>query len=284
MQMYIEDAVFNTVLIDGVIIFLTGFILRIKFKFFKTLLACLFGCFFSIVLSNYNFYPIVLILLKLCCGTIICIFMLEKLSFKSFLVYFLVFISFTFLLGGFSYAFLFFINGKESFNINIKTTPPTIFAILYLIMALYICFLVNLIKGFYKKQKLEKFIYNIKMICNGKSLNLKGYLDSGNFLVDSKTNLPIVIINLKTFFKIFKNINIVDVLSLGLNKKIQGEYINCSTINGQDKIFVFKPESIEINNQKINALLGFSYKFNVKNENFDVLLNPLCVGGWVLVV
>ena len=59
-----------------------------------------------------------------------------------------------------------------------------------------------------------------------------------------------------------------------------GEYIECSTILGSDKIFVFKPERAYIKNgtsyEEINIYLGFSFKFDVKSKNFDVLLSPLC--------
>lgn len=280
MQMYIEDAIFNTLIINCVILFLTQFSLKIKFKFWKTFLASFFGCMYAIMLEKFNFYNEALIILKICCGLIICTFMVPKFTFKNVLCYFLVFVSFTFLLGGFSYAILFLIVGENYSLQNLMSNPPYLFSIIYILMAVYICFLVKVIKFFYKKQKVENYIYNLKIICNNKKFYLDGYLDSGNFLVEKNTKLPIIIVNSKTFFKIFKNINILDALKCKLDKKISGKYIDYSTISGSDKIFIFKPEKAYIkenNNYKsIDIYLGFSFKFDVKNKNFDVLLSPLC--------
>lgn len=281
MQIYIEDAIANTTIMDFVIIFLTQFSLRLKIKFFKLILASLFGCLFSILISFFTFYYGVLILLKICCGLIICIFMVEKFTLKSFLLYFVVFISFTFLLGGFSISVMFLFNVNTSSIQSLLNNPPIIFSVIYILLAVYIYFLVNAIKIFYKKQKVEQYITQVKIVCNSKVLKLTGYIDTGNFLTDKTSNKPIIIINKKTFFKIFNNINIVDVLSLKLDKLISGNYISCSTVNGEDKIFIFNPENVFIKNNNTfiekDVLLGFSFKFKLKEQNFDVLLSPMCM-------
>ena len=281
MEMYIEDALINTTFVNAVILFLTQYSLKIKFKFWKTLLLSVFGSIYSLVLNCFNFYPIALFLLKICCGLIICTFMVPQFNIKNFITYFLIFISFTFLLGGFSYAVLFFIGGKDYSLEDISKNSSYVFSIIYLLLAIYIWFLITLIKNFYKKQKFQNFIYNIKIFCNNKNYFLKGYLDTGNFLIDNITKKPILIINLKTFFKMFKDINIVDVINLNLDKKISGKYINCKTVTGYDKMFVFNAQGIYIeqnkNFKKLDVLLGFNFKFNLKNNNFDILLSPICV-------
>ena len=278
MTVYIEDAILSTVLVDFSILFLTQYSLKQKFNFFKAFCSSVFACLFNLLINNFQFNNILLFILKICCGLIICTFMVKNFSFKNLILFFLVFTSFTFLLGGFSFALLFMFFGKIE---SVLAMPSFLTAILHVLLAIYIFFLTKVIKTFYKKQLFEKYIYKLKIIKDCKSFIFKGYMDSGNFLVEEKTKLPVIILNSKSFFKLFKNINMLDVLSLKLDKKINGEYIKCSSVNGEDTIFVFKTDEVFIqeNNsfKKIKTYLGYSFKLTYKSENFDVLLNPLCI-------
>jgi stage II sporulation protein GA (sporulation sigma-E factor processing peptidase) len=110
-----------------------------------------------------------------------------------------------------------------------------------------------------------------------------GFLDSGNRLVDEISKKPVVIINYKTFNKLFKNINVVDLIMGRLeNLPLKNcRYITIGTVSdSKGKVLVFESDELEIfledgKNIIKNVMLGLASTKSNKFENFDVLLNPL---------
>ena len=211
-----------------------------------------------------------------------CVLSIEKFSFKTLILFFIVFVSFTFLMGGFCF-FIIYLFGGEVYSVQSMTyNLPVSLGLIFALLGIYIYLLIKAIQIFYKKQKLSTFCYNLILTINKTKIKINAYLDSGNLLQDSSTGLPIIIINFNTLNKFFKpSISIIDFLTNKLDKNIKGRYINVSTINSSGKIFVFEAEEVLIKNEngqskKINALIGVS-SINIKGENFEALLNPLVV-------
>lgn len=283
MEVYIEDAIFDTTIINLAILYLSMYSLRQKFNFFKAIFSALFGCLISVALTFFVLSQWIVIILKILCGIIMCTIVLPKFSIKLLSLFFLIFLSFTCLLGGFCF-FVIYLFGGEVYSLEtMGHNLPISLGCLTLLLWLYVIFLIKIIKIFYKKQKMEKFYYDVKICANGKILKLKAYLDSGNLLQDPQTNLPVLILNLKSFLRLFNGkINIVDYLNGKLPLKLNGKYIEFCSIGKTEKIFAFLPEKVEvvgekgIQDKKIDVLIGVSAN-NFSSSNFDALLSPLSV-------
>lgn len=282
MNVYIEDAVFDTTAINFVILALTLFSLRQKISFLKCLFSAFVGCVFSIFVTFFqlNFY--VSLIVKLLCGLIMCCLVINNFNFKHLFLHFIVFLSFTFLIGGFCFFIIYLLGGEiyslESMSYNL----PISLGIISILIGVYVWFLINIIKVFYKKQKLASFYYNLIIKINQKEINLKAYLDSGNLLQDEKTGLPVLIISFNTLLKIFKNkINIIDFLNEKLHHKIKGRYISAGSVCGSKKIFVFNADKISFKDngqtKDLHMLIGVSSNKLSNDNSFEALLSPLAI-------
>ena len=282
MVVYIEDAIIDNTVINFIILALSLFSLRLKNKYVKTLFASLFGCAISFFITYFNFNQNLIILIKILTGIIMCSIVIPKFTFKTLSLFFIVFLSFTFLLGGFCF-FIIYLLGGEIYSLQTMqyNLPISLGAIIFLI-AVYTYFLIKAIQVFYKKQKLSSFYYVLHLKINNKTKKIKAYLDTGNLLQDNQTGLPIIIISFKTLLMFFgKDLSIIDFLTLKLNHKIKGKYIQVNSVSGKSKMFVFEPTEVFVcekgqPDKKINVLIGVS-SFGLAQENFEALLNPLAI-------
>lgn len=281
MNVYIEDAVFDNLLINFTILSLTLFSLRQKINFWKVLLSSFFGCFVAVTLTFFNFTYVLQILIKILTGLIMCLIVVKNFNFANVSLIFIVFLSFTFLLGGFCFFIIYLFNGKMVNLVTLNYNLPISLKLIFVLLGLYVFFLIKAIQVFYKKQKIETFYYNLEISCNNKKIKLKAYLDSGNLLQEEDSGLPVIIVSFNTLNKLFCNqISILDFLTNNLNHKIKGKYINFNNVTANSKMFVFEPTSVvlkEKNGQvkKLNVLIGVAN--SNFNNNFEVLLNPLAI-------
>ncbi len=129
------------------------------------------------------------------------------------------------------------------------------------------------------KHRKHKYLNETVIYYAGQIYNLRGYIDSGNGLIDPKSNAPVCIISLPVFLDIFPDISADKILLNQLNNEIpNGYYIDYKTISGNGKIFVFKPDKFRVGGIVINNVrLGVSSK-NFGNLKYDALLNAK-IGG-----
>lgn len=283
MVVYLEDAIFDTTIINFVILYLSLYSLRQKIKIYKVILSALFGCLLSIGLTFFTLPQWLNISSKLLCGGVMATIVLPNFSFRLLSVFFLVFLSFTCLIGGFCFFIIYLLGGEVYSLTSMSYNLPISLGFITILIWLYVFFLIKIIQIFYKKQKLESFYYDIKLCANYKTIKIKAYLDSGNLLQDPKTGLPVLILNLKTFLKLFEDkINAIDCINGKLPIKIGGKYIDFYSVGKMEKLYVFEPQMVQlatknnIQQKKLNVLIGVSIN-NFNNQNFDALLSPLCV-------
>ena len=127
-----------------------------------------------------------------------------------------------------------------------------------------------------RKADIEKFCYEIKIINENNCVLSKAFLDSGNLLTDPITKLPVCLINFNIFEKICSNCSIEDVLtrSKKLDSLKLAHYINFSTLNNSNKIFVFQVDQIKVGEKCFdNAMLGLCYKNFNQTFGTDVILH-----------
>lgn len=210
------------------------------------------------------------------------IIVIKDFSFNKIFLFFLVFLSFTFLLGGFCF-FIIYLFGGEIYSLQTMSyNLPINLKIIFVLLAIYVFFLIKVIQIFYKKQKIDCFHYQIEINCNNKTVKLKAYLDTGNLIQDNVTGLPIIIVNFSTLCKFFcKEISVVDFLTGKLNHKIKGKYISVSSVNSNNKMFVFEPNFVKLKEKngqvkKLKVLIGVSL-MDFKTNSFEALLTPLAI-------
>lgn len=142
----------------------------------------------------------------------------------------------------------------------------------YLLLAVVILFYI-LVQRLLSRHRRQKLIGQTVVYHGGKIYKLQSIFDSGNALRDPVSKAPVSIISLPVFLAMFPEITADKIMLDELDESIAGHYINCRTVNGRSKIFVFKPDKMKINGTTVNdCLLGVSPK-DFGNVQYDALLN-----------
>ena len=116
--------------------------------------------------------------------------------------------------------------------------------------------LFKLVKHFYSIKKHKKFEYKVNFYNGQNVFSTIGYLDSGNFLLDTISQKPIVIIDYKIFVHI-TNINLENLLQEKYVLK-NSHYIDYCTIGCSKKMLVFEIDEVEIDGKKADCLIGLN--------------------------
>ena len=128
---------------------------------------------------------------------------------------------------------------------------------------------------------MEPFIKNVKLVVNGRLLEFKGFLDTGNRLCDSKTGLPVIILSVKSMGKYFSKDELENlILNQGKNSDFKNVHlVSYGTVSGDSKkMIVFDAEKIIINSSNKEYItnrfvVGLSYRVFNDAINYDILLN-----------
>ena len=272
MEVYIEYVILDNLIIDYLIVIFTSMFLSCKFKKNNILIAVAFGVVSAVVFPLYSFTTFYLSCVKIITGLIMVLLLKKYANFREFLTTCIVLFTLTFVFGGLCLG----INsmfGIETTGgqvlINGFAFPVSIFVLL---ASGYFYLFIQLIKYSKQKHKLSNFYFDVEIILNNKKYFLRGYLDSGNKLLDDGT--PVVVVPLKTFSKIFKEYPL-EKIPLGLAPN-NPHYINTFSVNEVGKMLVLEIDKIEIKNNErnkeyTNVKLGLS-KANFSSD-FDILLH-----------
>jgi hypothetical protein len=237
------------------VLLLTNFSLRQKMHLGRILSACVFVCSFAGFFPVINLGGVFLFCYRILTGLIVCV-IATNLKLRQFLLYFLVYLIHMFVLFGVGDFVSRTLGGAD---IWLRTS----------LMALFSVVMVKIINLFYAKKRIHNFVYKVSITVK-KTIKINAFLDSGNGLKDPETGIPIVIINLRAFVKLF-GVDAKSVMKGKLTDHADGRYVECNTIAGGHKIFVFEPKSITVEGRSVTALVGLS--LNNFGAEFDCLLN-----------
>lgn len=243
MTIYIDILIIVNFLFDLLILLTVNITLKRYSKISKLLLASLFGE-LTLLSLFIPFSTIILTILKIIMGAIMVLiaFGYKNIKYTTYNVIYLYMVSI--ILGGFVY----YLN-NEFKNINY------VFILLIAPIILYI-----FIKSISVLKEIKNYYYKVSIIfADNYILNITGFLDTGNKLIDPLTKKPIILINKK---KIKGSINIRSPM-----------YIPYNALNHHGLLECIKPKYILIDNKKLtNYLIGLSEE-SFKLNGVDCLLN-----------
>ena len=125
-----------------------------------------------------------------------------------------------------------------------------------------------------QKKKIQNLLAKIEFYLLGEHIKLIGLIDSGNCLYDSKTKLPIVVVDLLTLKKHVSKLN-YDLITILISKARKEE---CYVANG----YVFKIPILEVDNawiadaqekRKIKFMIGVIEKSIYDVSKFECLIH-----------
>lgn len=265
---YIEQVVIDNVVINYILLFLTGKILSLNIKKSRIFIASFFGMLVTLVYPLLSFDGILLLIFKTLLGIVIISISFEYKTLKKFLLIFLTFVFLTGIFGGLIFAILLAIspdlkleNGTFIYTHNV---PIGVYILITSIIA-KVSF--DIFSQSKKRISFKQLEYQMKVKNKGKEFDLKVFLDTGNLLLDTKTQKPVIVVSFKTFKKIF-NLKTHDFI-LGNYIIPSSRYISVQFATKSARMLIFPVDSVEIfSNEKTksitNAILGlgtFNFSF-----------------------
>ncbi len=246
MIVYLDLVFLINLIMDFYILSGVKFLLKLQTKLYRIILGSLVGS-LSIFLLFFKFSTLEINIYKILISILMVYITFGKNKFFNKLFYLYII---SIVLGGSIYlindslgykvdSFIFINNG---YSVNI---------IILLIISPFIIFLY--IKEFMKFKKKINTIYNVIIKFNNKTINIEGFLDTGNKLIDPYFHRPIILLNKK-------------YISLK-NRKVL--YVPFSSLNNNGLLKCIIPEYILIDNKKYDkCLIGIS-----ENLKYDCILN-----------
>lgn len=202
MTVYVDVVLLENLCMNYIILFGTGYIIKLKIKHWRILVSSSLGAVYAI-LAYMGIFPlyaniVVKIILSLCMVYIAFNPKNIKAIIKELALFYLV----SFALGGCAFALLYIVRPQDIFmkdGVYIGTYPLKI-ALLGGVVGFIITYVAfKVVKTRMNKNEL---IYEIVLKINEKELTTKVMLDTGNMLKDPISNNPVVLIEKKILYNI----------------------------------------------------------------------------------
>ncbi len=218
MTIYLDIVFFENVLMNYIIIFTTGVVIKDKLKKFRIFIGSCIGAVYTIVMY-LNIIPIYSnFIMKLILSFTIVYIAFKPKSLKKFIKDLTIFYLVSFVFGGCVFALMYFLQPKMAQIRNgvFVGAYPLKIAVIGGIVA----FVILQISFKIVKTKLTKkdMIYSIEVFIDGKSTNIKGLLDTGNLLKDPISGFPVIVVEHKSLYSVIPK----GILN-NLNKIIGGD-------------------------------------------------------------
>lgn len=263
MKIYLDLIFLLNFGIDFLIILTVSLVLRRNIKLRRTILGSIVGA-LSIFLLFINFNSIILIIFKIIISSLIIIITFGYKDIKYFFNNLLYFYTISIILGG----FLYYLNIEFSYKnagmvfFNNGLSINFIFLIIMSPIILYIY-----IKQAYRLKRVYSLNYEVDLyLKSGKVINLNGFMDTANNLIEPYKKRAVIIVNDK---KIIKEINKENFILVPYDTVDSHGILKCII---PDKIYI---KGVGIMN---NIVVGISSK-DFKMDGVNCILNNLMMEG-----
>jgi stage II sporulation protein GA (sporulation sigma-E factor processing peptidase) len=234
----------------------------------------------ALLMPLLTFGGIAMFFVKLFVGATM-VFIVQYKSFVRFLLFYMIFLTFTFALGGALYGMLFMFTSTSGSLLYFTNNTSIPIGLLIIGVVIFGKILSLLVKYLNLRQSVNNHLRDVVIHYDGERYKVQSYLDTGNRLIDPRSRAPVVIITLSLFLKMFPEITPDKIVlnKLAASNINDGHYIQFSTVGSdKGKMFVFAPEKIEIvDNRKTKVhqevRLGVSMKGFKDTIKYDALLN-----------
>lgn len=275
MTIYLDVVLIENLCMNYIILFATGYLLKIKMNHIRLILSAILGGIYSIlaymeILEIYSNFALKIVL------SIVMVYMAYHAKNVKQLAKQLIFFYLTsFVFGGCAFALLYFIKPQEILIRNgtyIGTYPLKI-----TILGGIVGFTITVIAFHFVKKKITKknMYCNITIYFEEKNVTATALLDTGNMLKDPITSMPVIVVEKE----ILKNI-LPEIILNNLNKIIGGD-VPKEIYEDENLEYITKFRVIPFSSiGKTNGmLLGFkANKVEIKDEESIETRNNVIVG------
>lgn len=232
MTIYLDIIFLENFILNFIILYAVSLVIKEKAGCIKLMIASLIGASYVIIYYLINFQSKWNLIFKIILSVVMVYISFMPKSFKEFIKQITFFYLVSFVFGGASLGVIYMVNaGKISIRNGIivgNYTLKTIF------IGVILAFTIITVAFKFVKNRISKkdLFCNIKIIINQSKINVKAVIDTGNFLKEPITNIPVIVVEkdiLKNFVprEILENIeNILGGDLKNIPENIQNEYMS----------------------------------------------------------
>lgn len=290
MTIYVDVVLIENLLMNYIILFATGVILKVNIKHMRLVLASLIGAIYTIIayMSAFKIYSN--IGLKFVLSVIMIYIAFNPKSVKKLFKFTLIFYLTSFVFGGAAFALIYIVKPQDILRNNGLILNSDSLKVIFI--SAIIAFVIIIIGFKVVKNKISaKDMYchiNIKL--NHKEIETKAMIDTGNFLKEPITNTPVIVVEHTLLYDCIPKeiINHLENILGGdfseIPKNIKEEYmpklkvIPFSSLGKQNGMLLgIKAEEVVIkteeeNKTKENVIIGIYNKSLTKRGEYRALL------------
>ena len=218
MVIYLDVVFLENIIMNYIIIYATGIVVKSEIKQWRILIASSIGAIYTIAMYISTIPIYSNFIMKLILSLVIIYVAFIPKNIKKTLKILLIFYLVSFVFGGCIFALMYIITpklAKIKNGVFVGTYPIKIALIGGIISFVIIQISFKMVKNKISKKDV---IYNIEIIINNKNTEVKALLDTGNLLKEPITGMPVIIVEHKSLNKIVPT----EILN-NLNKIIGGD-------------------------------------------------------------
>lgn len=275
MTIYLDVVLIENLCMNYIILFATGYLLKIKIKHIRLILSALLGGIYSIATYMQILEIYSNIVFKIILSIIMVYIAYNSKNIKQIFKQLIFFYLTSFVFGGCAFALLYFVKPEQILiknGVYIGTYPIKI-----TVLGGIVGFTITVVAFHYAKTKINKknMFCELSIYFENKELITTALIDTGNMLRDPITSMPVIVVEKN----ILKNLLPESILN-NLNKIIGGDVPNeiykDENLNYIARFRVIPFSSIGKEN---GLLLGFkSNKIKVNTEEGEKIIENVIVG------
>lgn len=269
MTLYVDIIFLENVFMNSIILLATGVILKTQIKIWRNLISSILGSIYAIIIyiSKIQIYSNVF--LKLLLSIAIVYIAFKPQNIKSFIKHIIIFYLTSFTFGGVAFALLYFVSPQDILyqdGVLIGTYPIKIILIGGIVGFITITNAFKNIKG---RLNHKDMYCNLTVYSGGKHVMVNALVDTGNFLRDPITKMPVVVIESEKLTELFPKEVLENVTNI-----INGKAINLGEYSSKIRVIPFKSLGKEN-----GLLLGVKiYEVEVEYQDIEYRHKDVIVG------
>lgn len=235
MTLYVDIIFLENIVMNSIILFATAVILKTQIKIWRILISSIIGSIYAIVIyvSKIELYSNVF--LKLILSVVIVYIAFKPPSIKSLFKHIVIFYLTSFTFGGVAFALLYFVSPQDILfqdGVFIGTYPIKMILAGGIIGFIIITVAFKNIKG---RLNHKDMYCNLKVCFGNKQATVTAIVDTGNFLRDPISKLPVVVIESAKLDGVFPS----SILN-SINNIIKGQEVELGEYSSKIRMIPFK--------------------------------------------
>ena len=285
MTIYIDVVLFENLIMNYIILLATGIILKIKIKHLRLIIASLIGAIYSIFgyISNIKAYSNMI--LKIILSIIIIYVAYNPQDVKKMWKELLVFYLTSFAFGGAAFALIYIVKPQDILMKNglfLGTYPLKTVILAAIVTFILIIGVFKIVKSKISKKDMFK---DIKINIEGKEVQVKAMVDTGNMLKEPISGKPVIVVEHTLLYDILPKeiLNNLEKILGGdiesLPDEIKNKYISklkFIPFSSLGMLIGIKPTYVEVmqeeNTKKEDVIIGIYNKSFTKNGEYRALI------------